>query len=105
MHEALRHFNVFLRIEILTFAIINSILLRLFFFFFFPSLDVTHAASIQDSSSASPISFFPSHTASVHFSHVRKHGQCCWPQANSVTYLCRALFLGFIVILGSRFLA
>lgn len=34
MHEALRHFDIFLRTEILTFAIINSILLRLILLFF-----------------------------------------------------------------------
>lgn len=59
MHEALRHFDIFLRTEILTFAIINSILLRLVLLFFLFSLDVTQAAFIQDASSASQISLFP----------------------------------------------
>lgn len=57
MHEALRHFNILLKIDILTSAITNSILFRLILLFFF-SLHVTHAASIQDVSSASPISLF-----------------------------------------------
>lgn len=57
MHEALRHFNILLKIDILTSAITNSILFRLSLLFFF-SLHVTNAASIQDVSSASPISLF-----------------------------------------------
>lgn len=62
MHEALRHFNIFLKIEILTSAITNSVLFRLILLFFFSfSLDVTHAASTQDVSSASPISLFLIH--------------------------------------------
>ena len=57
MHEALRHFNIFLKIKIFTSAIINSLLLRLICLFSL-SLNVIHTASMQDVSSASPTSLF-----------------------------------------------
>lgn len=55
--------------------------------------------------SASFSDTLPAEHLCIHLFHVRKHGQWCWPQANSVAYLCRTFFfLGFIVTFGPRFL-
>ena len=54
--------------------------------------------------SASFSDTLPAEHLCIHLFHVRKHGQCCWPQANSVAYLCRTFLLGFIVSFGPIFL-
>lgn len=54
--------------------------------------------------SASFSGALPAEQLCIHLFHVGKHGQCCWPQANSVAYLCRTFFLRFIVTFGPRFL-
>lgn len=42
--------------------------------------------------SASFSGALPAEQLCIHLFHVGKHGQCCWPQANSVAYLCRTFF-------------